>query len=762
MRLQRLFDMSPAELAFRGRQEVFKAVERLSAPEARKNAACRYDRSVIDASLQSLLTRSGAVASPGAAAALQAHLQEKMGGRFFAGLEAGHSPAQSRHRFEADPAASEHTLIARADAVCGARFEILAYGALSFGQPINWHLDPVSGKESPSVHWSRLDPLAPGQVGDSKVVWELNRHQWLLDLGQAFELTGDEQYADVFIALVTDWVERNPFARGINWSSALEVAMRLISWCWALAFFKGSDALTPERFQAILAGLQRHADFVERNLSRYFSPNTHLTVEALALYYAGTLLPELHGAGRWRETGRHVLLEQLPVQVPEGGVYFEQSTRYQYYTVEIYLHFAILAARNNDPLPDLVNERLREMLHFLLDVRRPDGTVPQIGDTDGGWLCPLLRREVGDYRGLFATAALFLKDARLAGAATSNALESLYLLGDKAGKDWPDPGAELPSPQNAGVLHAGACVVMRSGGDTAAHQLIFDTGPLGCHVSGGHGHADLLAVQCSAFGENYLVDPGTGCYTADSAWRRHFRSTGAHSTLMVDGLDQAEPDGPFSWRERPVARLLEFTSDPGLVYAAAQHDAYTRLADPVRHQRRVWFIDKTLWLVVDDVFGAARHQLDLRFQFAPLPVLEEADGWVRAQSRAMGSATGSATGSAGSLLLKTFAAQPLRREIVSGASEPPVGWYSPNYGQVVPAPALTVSLNADLPLRLATLIIPMRDADGSPPPVETVVDRGLLCGLGYSEPVENLPGLPDFGSSLPLDNDKGKTHGEAR
>ena len=92
---------------------------------------------------------------------------------------------------------------------------------------------------------------------------------------------------------------------------------------------------------------------------------------------------------------------------------------------------------------------------------------------------------------------------------------------------------------------------MRSGWNADAHQLIADVGPLGCPTSSGHGHADLLSVQCAVFGEPCLVDAGTYCYTPEPRWRDYFRGTAAHSTVRVDGLDQAEPAGPFRWRQRP-------------------------------------------------------------------------------------------------------------------------------------------------------------------------------------------------------------------
>jgi hypothetical protein len=128
-------------------------------------------------------------------------------------------------------------------------------------------------------------------MGDPKVIWELNRHQWLVTLGQAYRMTGDEQHATIFASSVRAWMAANPVGWGINWSSSLEVAMRLISWCWALHLFRGSRALTPDLFAEMRAGIRSHA-----TPSRALPVALHLTEhashgEALGLFYAGTQFP---------------------------------------------------------------------------------------------------------------------------------------------------------------------------------------------------------------------------------------------------------------------------------------------------------------------------------------------------------------------------------------------------------------------------------------------------------------------------------------
>ncbi len=62
----------------------------------------------------------------------------------------------------------------------------------------------------------------------------------------------------------------------------------------------------------VLAAIWLHAAHVKRYLSYYFSPNTHLTGEALGLFYAGVLFREFADAARWRELGARILVDGEP------------------------------------------------------------------------------------------------------------------------------------------------------------------------------------------------------------------------------------------------------------------------------------------------------------------------------------------------------------------------------------------------------------------------------------------------------------------
>ncbi len=648
---------------------------------------------------------------------------EDMPGRFFAGASDPRVPAILRERFPD----SASRIIAAADRTLRKRFDLLGYRKLSFGDPIDWHLDPVARRRAPLVHWTRLDPLDAATVGDSKVVWELNRHQWLIRLGQAYRLTGDERYAEMFADTIRDWRQANPPGMGINWASSLEAAFRLISWCWSLSLFRGSAAIMPRLQADLVEGIAGHASRIERYLSHYFSPNTHLTGEALGLFYAATLFPLLPAASRWRHEAAEILIREADRQILPDGVYMEQSTCYQSYTAEIYLHFMVLASRNRLSVPDGVVRRVESLLDALIALRRPDGSLPQIGDADGGRLLPLEPRLPGDASGVFSIAATALKRGDYAWAAGGLMPDALWLLGAEGSQVFERLECSIPAQAPSRLLPDGGYAVMRTGWTNEADQVILDAGPLGCRVSGGHGHADLLSVEASFRGEAYIVDPGTFRYTADEGWRSYDRSTAAHSTVEIDDVGQAVPQGPFGWVSRPRARITRWTSTPELDAAAAEHHAYGRLPDAVVHRRAVFLVKPRYCVIVDDLAGAAEHLVRLRFQFAPMSVTLDPSGWVRA-----------GRGTQKGLLLHAFSTSTLKAAILEGETDPRQGWVASDYGKHQPAPMLVYSVTAALPVRIVTLLLPTDTLLASPPSVSPVTEGGWIHGLAFDAGLEPI------------------------
>jgi glycosyltransferase involved in cell wall biosynthesis len=510
---------------------------------------------------------------------------------------------------------AETEIIAQADKIVAGCFDLLGFKQLNFGNPIDWKLEPVSGKATPSVHWSRLDYLNADVAGDKKIVWELNRHQHFLKLGQAYWLTRNEKYAKTFVAHLNSWMDQNPPKLGINWASSLEVALRSISWLWAFHYFQDSPALDSQTFTRAVKFLYLNARHLETYLSTYFSPNTHLTGEALGLFYLGTLLPEFKDAGRWREVGQTILVEQLQRQVRPDGVYFEQSSYYHRYTTDFAMHLLILARANRKRFSGVVEEKLIALLDHLMYITCPDGTTPFFGDDDGGRLVTLDRRAPNDFRATLSTGAVLFGRGDYKFAAGKAAEETLWLLGPTAVRNFAEVRMQEPASQSR-QFPDGGYFVMRDGWHSRANYLLFDSGPHGADNCG-HAHADALAIQVAAMGRPMLVDPGTFTYTGSAAQRNLFRSSSAHNALLVDGESSSLPGDAFSWQTTANCETLSWISERRFDYVAGRHDGYQRLPSPATHTRSILFLKNDYWLIRDRLSSSGSHNLDLRFHFPP-------------------------------------------------------------------------------------------------------------------------------------------------
>src|SRR5262249_19700314 len=154
-------------------------------------------------------------------------------------------------------------------------------------------------------------------------------HQHWLALGRAWWLTDDVRYRERALDELSHWLGANPPLAGINWASMLELGLRSLSWMWALHVFvePAFDDREPWIVD-LLTALDGQLSHVERNLSVYFSPNTHLLGEALALYVCGRALPELRASDRRAALGRALLIQEMTRQIAADGGHRERSAHY--------------------------------------------------------------------------------------------------------------------------------------------------------------------------------------------------------------------------------------------------------------------------------------------------------------------------------------------------------------------------------------------------------------------------------------------------
>jgi uncharacterized heparinase superfamily protein len=202
-------------------------------------------------------------------------------------------------------------------------------------------------------------------------------------------------------------------------------------------------------------------------------------------------------------------------------------------------------------------------------------------------------------------------------------------------------------------------------------KLVADAGPLGYLSIAAHGHADALAFTLSAGGRPLLIDPGTYAYHTEGAWRRYFRGTAAHNTVLVDGRDQSESGGNFMWLRKAEATCEAWSSDDRIDRLRASHDGYLRLADPVLHRRTITVNKQERIVEVEDILTCRRvHDIEFHWHLAAeCEVSIDGATVIAARDHVV--------------LEMTMPGSDCSPEVVRGSESPPLGWTAPRFDERV-------------------------------------------------------------------------------
>ena len=617
-------------------------------------------------------------------------------------------------------------IVTRADAICRGTLTLLGT-TVDYGHQVRWHADPITGRDWPRVFHARIDIFGgAARYGDVKYVWELNRHQFLPTLGKAYRLTRDPRYVAAGVQLIGDWIKDNPYHLGINWASALEVAIRALAWLQACGLFEGAAPFDGRRRRTILTSLEAHRRYLSRHLSTYFSPYNHLVGEAAALSVLGTAMPALRGASRWRESAWKTLVTEAPRQFHPDGGSVEQATGYHHFTLGFYLQAALARRRVGLPIDKPVWAALERASEYSMYLTRPDGSTPAIGDGDEGRAFDLEQASLWDFRVFLALAATLYGRGdfkRIAGTFPS---DLAWVVG-RRGWDEYDALPDCPPESASKDLASSGYYVLRSGWESDAQYLCFDCGEISAGVrhtdvpSAAHGHADALGIEVSVEGRPALIDPGFYTYNGSAEWHRYFRDTAAHNTVVVDGASQATDRGRLRWAQGYRAKPHHWVSTACMDYAEGSHDGYARLASPVQHRRGVLFMKPDYWLLRDELIGKGSHQIDRYFHLAP-----------DFNPTVFGNRVSARDGEGIGLLVIALEDDALTTHLWTEGDQPEDGWVATGYGQRRRAPAFSFRNRITGPTVLHTLLVPFR---GTPPGIEVTpllgnsFDRSLNRGF---------------------------------
>lgn len=587
-----------------------------------------------------------------------------------------------------------------AETVLSGHISIFRLSDADLGSVPKWNIDPLTGCQAPLHFGKTLDYRNEKLVGNIKYLWEPNRHLQLVTLAQAYHLTGQQRYLDGVESQVRSWIDQCPYMKGPNWTSSLELAIRLINWSitWQLIGGIDSPLFADEKGRNFrdswLVSIYQHAEFVQGYFSRHSSANNHLIGEAAGLFVAAVTWPYWPKMTVWRRKAKAVLEEEVSKQTAPDGVNREQAISYQQFVLD-FLLIAVLAGKGcGVQFLETYWQRIEVMLEFLASIMDIGGNVPMIGDADDGYVVRLSQEtDFCVYRSLLMTGGILLDRPDFQKKAGKVDDKTRWLLGNSAVSNAVIPESnDIILPVRKEFPHGGYYILGSDFEMNEEVRIIADAGPLGYLSIAAHGHADALSFTMSVSGLEFLIDPGTYSYHTQKKWRDYFRGTSAHNTLRVDKLDQSEIGGNFMWLKKADAKCEKWQPGKEQDKWQASHDGYKRLSDPVIHRRRLCLDKLQRQLTVMDLLICRKKHLAERFwHFSEKCQVTLKGKSVRVDQNGT------------SIHLKVLD-KGADLQLIRGCAQTPAGWVSRQFDVMKPTTTLRVSNTVESGDELKTVI----------------------------------------------------------
>jgi Heparinase II/III N-terminus/Heparinase II/III-like protein len=289
--------------------------------------------------------------------------------------------------------------------------------------PIDWQIDFKSGYRWSEKSWYRSIKNNYSDEYDIKVPWELSRLQHLPELAVAYSEKGEKKYLTEFRNQVLDWMAANPPRFGVNWVCTMDVAIRAANLLVAYDLFCASEVKFDNSFvKYFTASIYNHAQHIAQNLewSERRRAN-HYLANICGLLISAIYLPANRQTDAWLAFTIQELMVETERQFLKDGGHFEASTNYHRLCGEMVTVCAVMLdslsnerikrlfvadpdAMNYEPklkqvtprelektfnqtgklFPTKIFTRLFLAVNFTRDLIKPNGSVAQIGDNDGG------------------------------------------------------------------------------------------------------------------------------------------------------------------------------------------------------------------------------------------------------------------------------------------------------------------------------------------------------------------------------------------
>ncbi len=293
-------------------------------------------------------------------------------------------------------------LIGTADKACEGIIKCFSSIELDYGNPIDWQLNPLSGKRCDEKNkWYRI-PDFDNERGDIKIIWEASRFSHFITLSRAFLLTGDEKYYLAFSKQLNEWLEKNTYSYGANYKCGQECSLRMINTLLAYSVFNQAGIATETDSDNVKELIHR---CYRKVLSNFFYAykcikNNH-TISELMGMIAGAWCTEddvqLNKAYKMLD---EVICEQF---FSDGG-YRQYSFNYQRLALQDIEAVISISGSTGRNLCTESLERIKKSAMLMYQCQDESGDMPNYGSNDGALIFPLTCCGYRNYNPVINTA----------------------------------------------------------------------------------------------------------------------------------------------------------------------------------------------------------------------------------------------------------------------------------------------------------------------------------------------------------------------
>jgi len=425
---------------------------------------------------------------------------------------------------------------------------------------------------------------------DVKIIWEINRLQFLPLMAVNFLKTKDTKILNRIKDMIKEWDSKNPYDIGINWYSNLEVAIRSIS--LLLTYILLYTHIKSKEIEELIFKHGYHI-YKDINYTEKCIPNNHLIGEATALYILGNIF-ESPESKKWIDKSKAILIDYLE-HLRDDGTYKEASLSYHRFVLQMYLLVYLFSIKFKDNFIEKpLKDKFVKAYIFLKSIEKSDGSFPQFGDWDDGVYYKLNYEPIENYK-YFVDTLGYIVDQNNKKNVEIEILEELF--------------ENIKIEENHKSVFNDFTNVFR----------VFEIGKYGVYKNSNiylfinnqeqifHSHADGLSIEMSLNGKNILTDSGTYNYSLDKELRQYFRSTKAHNTIYL-GLDQSTQVERFRWIDQPKTYLKKLEDTIGF-------EGTIKYKNKSMHKRRV-IVENNL-ITVEDEVNSQKNYIELNFHFSP-------------------------------------------------------------------------------------------------------------------------------------------------